>query len=329
MAKGCAVCRTGSVTCGISFISGFVFPMRFSETARGYWLALLATVLWSTVFPLVRVLPESLSPVELAFWRWLFTFLCMVPFGLTALKTHWSLVCDNWKWLLPAGVLGFSAYSILMFEAGHTTDATNMSLIAATAPVFMAFLACTFMGERLSPLQFVGLAVAVTGVVVLVLDGDWRHLADLSFTMGDLWMLVAAFLFAIYSMLVRRRPAALPQKVFMMAMLVCSVLALSPMMAVSAIRPDYVLPDGMTMLIMLYIAAIPTLTGYLLWNRSVEYIGAARAGIVYYSIPLFSSLEAVVYLHEQVSFSQITGGVLIIGGILLSSLNILKTLRRS
>lgn len=323
------MCRTGSVTCGISFMSGFVFPMRFSETARGYWLALLATVLWSTVFPLVRVLPESLSPVELAFWRWLFTFLCMVPFGLTALKTHWSLVCGNWQWLLPAGVLGFSAYSILMFEAGHTTDATNMSLIAATAPVFMAFLACTFMGERLSPLQFVGLAVAVTGVVVLVLDGDWRHLADLSFTMGDLWMLMAAFLFAIYSMLVRRRPAALPQKVFMMAMLGCSVLALSPMMAVSVFRPDYALPDGMTMLIMLYIAAIPTLTGYLLWNRSVEYIGAARAGIVYYSIPLFSSLEAVIFLHEQVSFSQIAGGVLIIGGILLSSLNILKTLRRS
>ena len=83
------------------------------------------------------------------------------------------------------------------------------------------------------------------------------------------------------------------------------------------------------MCIMLYIAAIPTLTGYWLWNRSVEYVGAARAGIVYYSIPLFSSLEAVVFLHEQVSFSQVAGGVLIIGGILLSSLNVLKTLRRS
>ena len=51
------------------------------------------------------------------------------------------------------------------------------------------------------------------------------------------------------------------------------------LMAVSAVRPDYALPDATTMLIMLYIAAIPTLTGYLLWNRSVEYIGAARAGI--------------------------------------------------
>ena len=51
--------------------------------------------------------------------------------------------------MVPAGVLGFAMYSILMFEAGHTTDATNLSLIAATAPVFMAFFARFFLGERL------------------------------------------------------------------------------------------------------------------------------------------------------------------------------------
>ncbi len=299
-----------------------------ASAARGYLLALLATVLWSTVFPLVRVLPQTLSPVELAFWRWLFTFSCMLPFGAGAVREHWALVRQCRKWMVPAGVLGFAMYSILMFEAGHTTDATNLSLIAATAPVFMAFFARFFLGERLASLQLCGLAVAVFGVIVLVLHGDFHRLAALSFTVGDLWMLLAASLFAVYSILVRRRPAAMPQKAFMLAMLAYSLLALCPFMIGEVARPGYSLPDMPTFLIMAYIAVIPTLIGYLLWNRSVEYIGAARAGIVYYSIPFFSSLEAVVFLHETVSFSQIAGGALIVGGILLSSLNILKTFWR-
>lgn len=300
-----------------------------ASVLRGYLLALSATVLWSTVFPLVRVLPENLSPVELAFWRWLFTFSCMLPFGAATVREYWPLVKKNAKWMIPAGVLGFSLYSILMFEAGHTTDATNMSLIAATAPVFMALFAGLFLGERLSPTQWGGLGVAVAGVLVLVLQGDFRRIAGLSLTVGDLWMLLAASFFAIYSILVRRRPLAMPQKVFMTVMLAYSFLALSPFMMAEAVKSGYRLPDMTTFLIMLYIALIPTLIGYLLWNRSVEYIGAARAGIVYYSIPLFSSLEAVVFLHETVSFSQLAGGALIIGGILLSSLNVLKTLWRS
>ena len=300
-----------------------------ASVLRGYLLALSATVLWSTVFPLVRVLPVALSPVELAFWRWLFTFSCMLPFGMAAVRKHWPLVKKNAKWMVPAGVLGFSLYSILMFEAGHTTDATNMSLIAATAPVFMALFAGFFLGERLSPAQWCGLGVAIVGVLVLVLQGDFRRIAGLSLTVGDFWMLLAASFFAIYSILVRRRPSAMPQNVFMTAMLAYSLLALSPFMMAEAVKPGYRLPDMTTLLIMLYIALVPTLIGYLLWNRSVECIGAARAGIVYYSIPLFSSLEAVVFLHETVSFSQLAGGALIIGGILLSSLNVLKTLWRS
>lgn len=302
--------------------------MTPSTSARGYLLAFSATVLWSTTFPLVRLIAFSMSPVELAFWRWLFTFFCMLPFGLVAMKNNLPALKKNWKWILVAGVLGFSMYSILMFEAGRTTDATNMSLIAATAPVFMAFFAVAFLHERLSFPQISGLVIAVTGVLVLVLKGEFHRIADLSLTIGDLWMLLAASLFAVYSILVRRRPAAMPQKALMTAMLAFGFFALCPFMAAEAFSPGYRFPDSKTIWIILYIAVIPTLTGYLLWNRSVEHIGAARAGIVYYSLPLFSSLEAVILLHETISMPQIVGGLLIVGGILLSSLNVLRALIR-
>lgn len=267
-----------------------------------------------------------MSPVEIAFWRWMFTFLAMLPFGIAASLRCLPLLKRNWKWMVPAGVLGFSTYSILMFEAGRTTDTTNLSLIAATAPVFMAFFAVVFQKERLSRSQIAGLATAVTGV--LVLEGDFHRLLDLSFTIGDLWMLLAASLFAVYSILVRKRPANMPQTAFMTVMLGYGFVTLCPLMALEAMSSTYHMPDGTAFWIILYIAVIPTLTGYLLWNRSVDIIGASRAGIVYYSIPLFSSIEAVIFLHETVRFPQIAGGFLIIGGILLSSMNVLRQMLR-
>ncbi len=299
-----------------------------TSSALGYFFALAATVLWSTVFPLVRIFPPDLSSLEISFWRWAFTLIALLPFVLSELKKNWRLTLANWKWLAPAGILGFSGYSLLMFEAGHTTNATNMSLFAATAPISMALLSRVFLKERISRTQVVGLAIAVFGVIVLVLHGDFTLLSQMTFTIGDIWMLTAAFLFAVYSILIRNRQAQLPQNLCMASMLIFGVSSLTAPMFPVLISPTYRLPETNILLILLYIAVVPTLIGYMFWNRSVEHIGAARAGIVYYSIPLFSSIEAVFLLGETIQVSQMIGGTLIIGGILLSSLNVIKQIMR-
>lgn len=243
---------------------------------------------------------------------------------LGALKTQWRLILKNWRWLAPAGILGLAAYSLLMFEAGHTTNATNMSLFAATAPISMAILSRIVFKEKFTWTQVIGLAIAVFGVLMLVLQGDFSLLTQLEFTVGDIWMLLAASLFAVYSILIRQRPEQMSQKLCMAGMMGFALVVLCPPMGMVAMDPFYQLPRTTALLVILYIAVIPTLIGYLLWNRSVEHIGAARAGVVYYSIPLFSSIEAVYLLNEQIELSQVIGGILIIGGILLSSLNVLR-----
>lgn len=298
------------------------------SSALGYVLALAATVLWSTVFPLVRIFPQNLAPVEISFWRWAFTFLALLPFVLSELRKNWRLILKHWKWLAPAGIFGFSGYSLLMFEAGHTTNATNMSLFAATAPISMAILSRIFLKEKISRSQIAGLSIAVVGVVVLVLHGDFIQLTRMTFTIGDIWMLTAAFLFAVYSILIRNRPEHFGQKFCMASMLIFGVSSLTAPMIPVFLKPTYQLPEMNILLTIVYIAVVPTLIGYMFWNKSIEHIGAARAGIVYYSIPLFSSIEAVFLLGETVQISQVLGGILIIGGILLSSWNVLMQIIR-
>ena len=295
-----------------------------SPAAAGYGLALGASVIWSTIFLFARGAAGSMSPVEMAFWRWFLAFLAILPFTWRELKAQRKLLREHLPLLALAGVIGFSGYSLLLFLAGKSTEAANLALLSASAPIFMAALSCFCLGERVGGRQVIGLFIAVSGVIFLILRGDVHRLLNLTFSSGDLWMLLAAVMFASYSVIIRRRPAGLGQGVFLAAMLGCSALSMIPLMLLEVATTAYHLPSAQLMGILVFIAIAPSLIGYLLWNKAVERIGAVRAGVMYYTVPLFSSLEAAWFLGETVGTPQIVGGALIIGGIFFSSLNALR-----
>ena len=295
-----------------------------SPAATGYALALGASILWSTIFLFARGVAGSMSPVEMAFWRWALAFLAILPFTWRELKAQRALLRKHFPLLALAGVIGFSGYSLLLFQAGKSTEAANLALLSASAPIFMALLSRFWLGERVGTRQVFGLLIAVSGVIFLILRGDINRLLTLTFSSGDLWMLLAAVMFASYSVIIRRRPAGMGQGAFLAAMLGCSTLSMAPLMLWEAAATTYHLPSARLMGILAFIAIAPSLIGYLLWNKAVERIGAARAGVIYYTVPLFSSLEAAWLLNERAGTPQVVGGALIIGGILFSSLDALR-----
>lgn len=292
--------------------------------AGGVLPALFATALWSTVFVLARMLAGKVPPAELAFWRWTFALLALLPFSLRQTRAEWPVIRKHCPYLALAGIVGFGVFSLVMFKASESTSATNLSLIAASAPVVMALLSVLLLRERLSLRQVGGLGIALSGVMVLILRGDLQTLTQLNFTPGDLWMLVSASMFALYSILVRRRPAGISQGPLLTSMLVFACLFLLPFCLWAMWQPGYQVPNLEGWLAMLFMGAGPSCAAYYSWNVAVARIGAARAGVVYYSVPLFSSLEAAYLIGEAVSLSQILGGALILGGIFLSSLDSLR-----
>ena len=92
----------------------------------------------------------------------------------------------------------------------------------------MAAIAHLFLRERLSRFQFFGLCGALCGVSILVSRGRLGTLLGLRFAQGDLWMLLSVFLFAVYSLMLRCRPKAFPQKAFLALLIGIGVLGLIP-----------------------------------------------------------------------------------------------------
>jgi drug/metabolite transporter (DMT)-like permease len=212
-----------------------------------------------------------------------------------------------------------SAFNTLLYFAGETTPAINLSLLAVASPIFLILLTAVVERRRLTWLRTAGLVVGACGVVVLITGGSLKVLSRLSFHEGDLVMVLATALFAVYSALVRHKPAELPGLSFLVASMVAGLVVILPVYLTQAVTTGTKPVHAEAVLGVLYVGIGASALAYLAWNRSIALIGTARAGFVYYLIPVFTGAEAVVLLGASVTVTQVISLVLIVGGIVMGS----------
>lgn len=285
----------------------------------GVVLALVATAIWSGNFVAARALRQEASPVELDFWRWVVGLGVLLPFSLRGLRADWPAIRRHWRYLLLTGVIGVSAFNTLIYLAGQTTQAVNLSLLAVASPIFLILITSLVDREQLTWRRAVGLTVGAVGVVVLITHGSVGVLANLSFHEGDMVMLLATALFAVYSALARHKPATLGNLPFLVATIALGLAALLPAYLVDTAVAGHNPLQGGTVVAILYLGIGASALAYLAWNRSLALIGTAKAGFVYYLLPVFTGTEAVLLLGSPVSVAQGISLILIVGGIFIGS----------
>ncbi len=285
----------------------------------GYLCAIGATVFWSGNFLVARELNQSVAPVALAFWRWLVAILVLFPFAIRPLIKQWALVKNNLAYLTITAFLGVTMFNTLLYFGGQTTTALNLSLISITTPMFIVIFSWMFYGESLDVKRVLGILLVSTGVVLLIIRGRISSLINLSFTIGDLWMLIAAMLFALYSILLIKKPEELGVWAFQLSTFMLGFLLLLPFYAweYSVVGPA--LMDASAIASILYLGIFASLVSYMLWNQSILLIGASKAGMVYYTIPIFSGVLAWYFLGEQIGLLHVATGLLIFSGILMAN----------
>lgn len=297
-------------------------PQRTPHTSpilAGMLLSLAATVIWSGNFIISRGLGNAIDPVHLAFMRWATATICVLPFAGRAMWDERSMLRKHLPYLVPTAFLGVTVFNTLVYIAGSTTEALNMALISTATPIFIIMFARIFLGEAVTPRKLVGLAAAVTGVLLIITRGDLSQLARMNFVPGDLWMLLGSSIFAAYSIFVRRKPPTVSPRAFLGASFILGLAMLTPWAVWTAASNG--LPTLTPTIIgsVLYIGIGASLISYTCWNGAVSRIGPARAGMVYYSLPLFSGIEAWLILGEPIGWQHLVGGAAIIGGIALAN----------
>jgi drug/metabolite transporter (DMT)-like permease len=289
------------------------------QVLPGYFFALGATAIWSGNFIVACGLSEIVPPISLAFWRWVVAVIVFFPFAVAPLIAERKQLLKNIRYLSVTALLGVTVFNTLIYIAGHTTSAINLSLIAITFPIFIIILSRLFYGELITVNKVFGIILVTGGVVLLLTKGELSVLRNIAFAVGDLWMLSASVIFAVYSILIKQKPKELSIWAFQLSTFSLGLLFLFPLFVWESSTTPPVNYDTTTILSILYIGVFASLTAFVLWNKAIVSIGPSRSGLVYYTLPLFSGFLAYLFLNESIGMIHLFSALLIISGILTAN----------
>ncbi len=289
------------------------------QALSGYLFAIGATALWSGNFIIARGLNDSIPPISLAFWRWVVAVIVFLPFALKPLLAQRDVIKEHIGYLAITALLGITTFNTLIYLAGHTTTALNLSLISITFPVFIVILSRLFFGEKITINKGIGILLVATGVVLLVTKGNLSSLANISFAIGDVWMLIAAIIFAVYSILIRHKPAGLSIWSFQFSTFILGLVFLFPFFIWEYTTSPTIEFDAKTVGSILYVGIFASLSAFVLWNKAIMVIGPIKAGMIFYTLPLFSGVLAYLILKEDISMVHLYSALLIVSGILTAN----------
>ncbi|MGO4476888.1 DMT family transporter [Massilia sp. 2TAF26] len=263
----------------------------------------------------------AIPPVFLAFGRWALAFLILMP---TVGPRMWALrgtLLANWPRILLLSTLGMGMAVAPQYIGARHTGAANVAIILAACPALVTLVERLVWKAPLGRRQGWGLLVAIAGVLVVLTKGDLGALGQLEFGRGDLWVVLAAIGWSLYTVFNKRVPLPpLPGTVKLAALIGGGALVLAPFAALEAASGDVPsFGDGRLYVALGFLAIVPSLGAYFCFDRLVAVAGPARASMSVYLIPLFATLAAWPLLGEAPHLYHVAGFGMILAAVALSS----------
>ena len=284
---------------------------------KPYLLLVITTLVWAGNAIASRLAVGHISPMALTTMRWIGVCAILLPLLHKPFSEAWPILAPLWKRILIMGALGYTAFNALMYAAAYNTTAVNITLLQGPIPIFVLIGAAAVFGTRIRLVQALGAALTLVGVVLIAARGELATLLNLSFNIGDLWMIVAGASYAAYTLLLRDRPPV-PAFVFFAAMAAAALAVSLPLLVYEIAAGWTVWPDARGWLILLYVTLLPSLVSQIFFMRGVELIGPGRAGLFVNLVPVFGALLAVVILGEPFAWYHGVALALVLGGIWLA-----------
>jgi drug/metabolite transporter (DMT)-like permease len=285
---------------------------------QAYLLLCITALCWAGNAIIGKLAAGHIPPVTLSFLRWGIAFLLILPFAWKHLKRDWAAIRGKLGLMILVSITGIGVFNTLQYWSLEYTTALNTLLLQSAGPLVVAAWSLVLLGVRLTLAQAIGILLSMTGVLVILMHGDFTALSDISFNKGDLIFLLAMVIFALYSVLTLKRPAihGLSFAAFTFG---ASTLFLIPLLIIELLTRPVMALDAQNLLSLAYVAVFPSIIAYLCFNRGVQLIGANRAAPFFHVVPVFGSIMAIVFLGEHPQVFHFIGFALVLTGVYIAS----------
>lgn len=290
--------------------------MNSNKNVIGHMAALFTIVVWGTTFISTKVLLREFQPVEILIIRFVigYAILFIVKPGIMRLSDK------KQEWVFAgAGLCGICLYYLLENIALTYTLASNVGVIISAAPFFTAILSRIFLkGEgKLCVSFFLGFAVAILGICMMSFSGSESMRLN---PKGDLLALLAAFVWACYSVLTKKistfgySTIQSTRHMFGYGILFMIPAAIAFDFRLGLFR----LADPVNLLNILFLGVGASALCFVTWNFAVQVLGAVRTSVYIYVVPVVTIVTSVLILNEKITKAAGFGAVLTLVGLILS-----------
>lgn len=285
-----------------------------------YFLLSITSLFWSLNWVIGKAIVGTVSPLTLTFIRWAVAVSAMMPFAFPLIRANLPAVRRSWKTIAWLGFWGTGLHNAFAYVGLQYTTATNGVILNSSIPILIILTGWLVYRDTITRVQTLGVVVSLAGVMAILTRGDLAVLAKFTLNHGDLIVLGGMVFWAVYTVLLRMKPADLPG----LALLACcgsvGVVLLAPLAAAELLflggKVD-VTPASVAA--MLYVGIFPSFIGYVFWNRAVAEVGSNVAGIFLHLMPAFGSLLAWLFLGERFERFHLAGIALILAGVWLTA----------
>jgi drug/metabolite transporter (DMT)-like permease len=290
-----------------------------SRHVSPYLLLTLTPLFWSVNWIVGRGLHQDIPPMAMTFFRWFFAVLILAPFALPHVRRDLPKLRRHWKIMVALGAIGVGTHNALAYLGLNYTTATNGVILNSFIPVMIVAIAWIFLRERLAPLQMLGVAVSLGGVLAILSEGSLAVLAAFRLNAGDLLVILSMAMWSAYTVALRWRPPGLSTLSFLFVLAVVGDLCVLPLWLVEMALGRHTAWTPTTFLALLAVATFSSVLAYIFWNKGVEAVGAQVAGLFVHLMPVFGVVLAWLFLGERLRVYHVAGIALILTGIWVTS----------
>lgn len=286
-------------------------------------LLVVPPLLWAGNAIVGRLVHEMVPPLMLNFLRWTIALVILLPLGRGIFSAGGELRRHR-RQLSILGLLGIGMYNALQYLALQTSTPINVTLVAASMPVWMLLIGWLFFNAGVARKQVIGAAFSIGGVLLVLSRGNLDQLLAMRLVAGDVFMIVATISWSFYSWLLTRATVGDALRgdwaAFLLAQVAFGVAwsgafaAGEWLVTARAVAWSWPLAGAL-----LFVAVGPAILAFRCWGLGVQRVGPSVAGFFSNLTPLFAALMSSAFLGELPHAYHIAAFAMIVGGIVLSS----------
>jgi drug/metabolite transporter (DMT)-like permease len=270
---------------------------------------IVAVVLWGSAPPAIRVALHAYTPGQLAFFRFSIGSLVLAAYALAGgvrMPDRRDLPI-----IILAGAVGITIYNTILNYGLVTVPAGTASFLIASTPVWTSLLAIVMLGERLTPLGWLGIVTSFAGIGLIAS----QRAGGLHFSPGALVIVGGAIFYGLYMVLQKKLLGQYRALEFTCYSFWAGTLLMAPLCRglvhtiTSAPRADT--------LAVIYLGIFPAAVANFAWAYAMTHAPASRISSFMYMMPVVSVGIAWIFLGEVPKLASLVGGILALTGVVL------------